>query len=330
MFRVAIESTTDFRRLLSTKDSAAVTFRVRSKQLSIMIASTEIIVIYHVKEPVDCEDCSFAVNRESFLRLYRSGDFAVDVNGSTVTVYFYDANGALTHSADFLYLQDAESLYVEMLHVLESGGGEEIGVGDILPMVRLAIAQQASLQVRNYVATIVLNNNLKVFKPVGTRVSFSIRPDYLRHLVNNQTVWYKVQQYVCTKNGNLTYICATDRLSDCDSEYSMVHGGYNLAVKLRMFVGIKPLRELVNSHFVFDSMMLDLDSRQLVLDGMVKCRILLEITDLKRTSDFNVTELQIPKSILGILGIFGDKVMLTHRKQFISLSDTSGVEVYFN
>ena len=329
MFRVNVESSGDFKRLLGTKDSSALVFRVRNKKLSMLVASTEVIVVYAVKDEVDAEDCSFGVNREAFGKLYRSGDFAVDVQGNEVCVYFYGVNDALTHVAQFKYLQDVESLYGDLLGVL-GAGGVAVNVGALLPLAKLALAQQVSLQVRKGVATVMLSNNVKVFKPVGVNADFSVRYTHLRHLLNNQVVWFKTQQYLCAKQGNLVYVCATDRLVDCDSEYYMVHGGYNLVVKMRMLLRLKPLRELQASHFDFDTMGIDLNKRQLDVRGDVNCQVLLEITDLKKTSDFTQDVLNLPKSILNVLGVFGDQVMLTHRKHFMVMSDTNGVEVYFS
>lgn len=330
MFRVVIDSTIDFKRLLGTTVNSSLTFRIQNKQLTLLVASTEVIVLYKVATPVETEDCSFSVFREQFSRVYNSGNFNVDINGSAVTMYFYDANNQITHTAEFPYIQDIESLYIDMLNMINSNSGYEVAVKELLPIARLAINRQTSLQVSNGVASAIINSNMKVFKAVNTNVDFNIRFAHLRLLISNPAVWYKVQQYLYTKCGSLLYVCATDRLNNCDGEYQMVHGGYNIAVKMRMFMKLKPFRDLAASHFKFSSMKLNLDSRCLLLDGDVKCKIFLEVSDLKKTSDFKDTELVLPKELLNILGVFGDTVMLTHRKSFLCLSDNNGVEVYFN
>lgn len=330
MFNVVVDSVADFKRLLAVKESATVVFRVRNKKLSLLVTSSELIVVYNVKAPVECDDISFAVKRETLGRIYRSGNFAVDVGDTNVTFYFYGANNSITHDATFVKLQDIESLYSDMWAILHEGRATEIAVRELGVLARLAVSQQTSLQVKDGLACVVLASNLKVFKPVKVSVSFSIRQSYLRYLMNNTSVWYKVGQYICAKCENLTFLCATDRLSECDGEYAMVHGGYKMAIKMRMLLKLHPLKEVAASHVDFDEMLIDLDKHQLTLRGNTPCNYYLEISDLKKTKDFGESMLKVPKGFLDVLGIFNEQVMVMHRKSFISVTDTTGMEVYFS
>lgn len=330
MFRVVIDSVADFKRLLAVKDSSTLTFRIKEKKLTLLVASSELVVMYSVKTPVDCENMSFAIKREVLNHLYKAGNFAVDVSDDTVTIYFYDTDNNVTHDACFTRLQDIESIYFDMLNTLQAGKGVEIPVKDLTALARLAVSQQASLQVKGKLACVILASNLKVFKPMDIKADFCVRPTYLKYLLNNSSVWYKVKQYLCAKCDNLTFFCATDRLSDCDGEYAMVHGGYKLAVKMRMLLKLQPLRELAASHLYFESMAVDLDRHLLKVQGSTPCNYYLDISDMKCTKDFKKDDLKLPKRFLDILGIFGEQVMLTHRKSFIAVTDANGMEVYFS